>query len=332
MLKIYYISLIFLFGIILCQDPPDPPDAVTKVGTSAANWLKIESGTRGIAMGGSQVASGRGLSGSYFNPASIAFIDNSEVYFSKSNYFAGITHNTLGYARKLTPTDYVGIHLFYLDSGLMDVTTVPSPDGTGETFNVLDLSLRMIYGKQLTDRLRMGGSIKYIHEKILHTVHMQSFVFDLGSNFQTGVLGLILGMSVSNFGPDVQFQGEGLVTEEEDSPTNFDQKITEKFSVPLVFRLGIQKYLIGVDENSINRLTVSADAINPIDYTVYGGLGAEYSWRNIGFFRAGTHIGHDTAGLSLGGGLKWSMFAVDYAYVNYGILEETHQFGISLEF
>ena len=236
MLKIYYISLILLSSIILCQDSPDPPEAETKVGTSAANWLKIESGTRGIAMGGSQVASGRGLSGSYFNPASIAFIDNSEVYFSKSNYFAGITHNTLGYARKLTPTDYVGIHLFYLDSGLMDVTTVPSPDGTGETFNVLDLSLRMIYGKQLTDRLRMGGSIKYIHEKILHTVHMQSFVFDLGSNFQTGVLGLILGMSVSNFGPNVQFQGEGLVTEEEDSPTNFDQKITEKFSVPLVFR------------------------------------------------------------------------------------------------
>jgi len=26
------------------------------------------------------------------------------------------------------------------------------------------------------------------------------------------------------------------------------------------------------------------------------------------------------------------MFAVDYAYVNYGILEETHQFGLSLEF
>ena len=332
MLKIYYISLILLSGIILCQDPPDPPDAVTKVGTSAANWLKIESGTRGIAMGGSQVASGRGLSGSYFNPASIAFIDNSEVYFSKSNYFAGITHNTLGYARKLTPTDYVGIHLFYLDSGLMDVTTVPSPDGTGETFNVLDLSLRMIYGKQLTDRLRMGGSIKYIHEKILHTVHMQSFVFDLGSNFQTGVLGLILGMSVSNFGPDIQFQGKGLQVESEDDVSGFQQKITKKFSVPLVFRLGIQKDIFGGDEEGASRLTVSVDAINPIDYTVYGGLGAEYSWRDMAFIRGGTHLFHDTAGISLGGGLKWRLFAVDYAYVNYGILKETHQFGISLNF
>ena len=331
MLKIYYILIILLSSISLCQDPPDPPDAVTKVGTSAANWLKIESGTRGIAMGGSQVASGRGLSGSYFNPASIAFVQGSEVYFSKSNYLVGITHNTLGYGKKLTPTDYVGIHLFYLDSGLMDVTTVPSPDGTGETFNVLDLSLRMIYGKQLTDRLRIGGSIKYILEQI-YTVQMQSFVFDLGSNFKTGIYGIILGMSVSNFGPNVQFQGDGLVIENEDTPSGFDQKITEEFSVPLIFRLGVQKDIFGSKEGSTNRLTVSADAINPIDYTVYGGLGAEYSWRDMAFIRGGTHLFHDTAGVSVGGGLKWNIIAIDYAYVNYGILEETHQFGISLEF
>ena len=50
------------------------------------------------------------------------------------------------------------------------------------------------------------------------------------------------------------------------------------------------------------------------------------------FVRGGTHLFHDTAGISLGGGFKWSIVVVDYAYVNYGILEETHQFGISLEF
>ena len=326
-------SLLLSTNILFTQDPPDPPDAVTKVGTSAANWLKIESGVRGLAMGGAQTASGRGLSGAYYNPASIAFIEKSEVYYSKSNYLAGITHNTLGYGTKLTPTDYFALHLFYLDSGDMEVTTASSPDGIDEYFNVLDLSLRLMYGKHLTDRLRIGGGIKYIREEI-YTTSMQSFVFDMGSNFNTGVYGIKLGMSVSNFGPDVQFHGEGLnvVVPDTTDISGRLSKITQKFSVPLVFRLGIQKYLIGADENSVNRLTVSADAINPIDYTVYGSLGAEYSWRNIGFFRAGTHIGHDTAGLSLGGGLKWSMFAVDYAYVNYGILEETHQFGISLEF
>ena len=327
-MRLYLILLPLLYlSIIFSQDPPDPPDAVTKVATSAANWLKIESGTRGIGMGGSQAASGRGLSGAYYNPASIAFIDRSEVYFSKSEYFAGITHNTIGYGTRLTPTDYFGLHLFYLDSGLIERTTEIFPDGTGEFYNVLDISLRLMYGKQLTDRLRVGGSIKYIREEI-HTTYMQSFVFDLGSNFNTGISDIILGMSVSNFGPDVQFQGEGLQVEDEGTL----QKISEKFSVPLVFRLGIQKDIFGGEEASASRLTVSADAINPIDYTVYGGVGAEYSWRNIVFLRSGTHLFHDTAGLSLGGGIKWQIINVDYAYVNYGILEETHQFGISLEF
>jgi hypothetical protein len=303
------------------------------VGTSAANWLKVESGTRGIAMGGSQVASGRGISGAYYNPASISFIESSEVYYSKSNYLAGITHNTIGYGTRLTPTDYFGLHLFYLDSGDMEVTTVPSPNGTGEMFSVLDISLRLIYGKQLTDRLRIGGSIKYIREEI-YTTQMQSFVFDMGSNFNTGIYGLRLGMSVSNFGPDVQFTGEGLdkVVPDSTAISGKLSKITKKFSVPLVFRLGFQKYLIGEDEESINRLSVSADAINPIDYTVYGGIGAEYIWNNMAYIRGGTKLFHDTAGISLGGGLKWGMFEVDYAYVNYGILEETHQFSISLNF
>ena len=154
------------------------------------------------------------------------------------------------------------------------------------------------------------------------------------SNFDTGIAGIMLGMSGSNFGPDVQFHGQGLEVQVPDTISVDETLIrrTKEFPVPLVFRLGIKKDLIGAEEGSVHRLTTSIDAINPLDYILYFSTGAEYSWRDIGFFRAGTHIGHDTAGLSLGGGLKWSIFEVDYAYVNYGILEETHQFGISLNF
>ena len=322
-----FISLIF-FGLSFSEN-----EAVTKVATSAANWLKIDNGVRGISMGGSQVASGRGMTGAHYNPASITFIGASEFFYSKSNYLADISHNTLAYGTRLSPTDYFGLHLFYLHSGDMKVTTEAKPDGTGETFNVQDLSLRLIYGRQLTDRLRIGGALKYIRENIF-TAHMQSFVFDLGSNFDTGIYGLILGMSVSNFGPDVQFHGEGLEIVVADTTARDSKlsKITKKFSVPLTFRLGIQKDIFGGDDESTSRLTVSADAINPIDYTVYGGIGLEYSWRDMAFIRGGTKLFHDTAGMSLGGGLKWSIFKIDYAYVNYGILEETHQYGISLEF
>ena len=331
-MRLYFILFVLMFSFVLSQEI-DPPDAVTKVGTSAANWLKIESGVRGISMGGSQVASGSGISGVFYNPASIAFGQSSEVYYSKSYYLAGISHNTLGYVTKLTFSDYLGLYLFYLDSGEMDVTTVISPDGTGEKFSVLDLSVRFLYGKQLTDRLRIGVALKYFREEI-YTAHMQSLVVDVGSNFDTGIYGFDLGMSVSNFGPEVQYEGDALdVTVDDDIAVSGKlSKITSKFSVPLTFRIGLSNDVIGGDEGSVHRLTLSADGINPIDYTVYGGLGVEYSWRDIAFIRGGTKLFHDTAGMSLGGGLKWSIFEIDYAYVNYGILEETHQYGISLEF
>tara|TARA_B100001123_G_scaffold387719_1_gene463175 strand:+ start:151 stop:1083 length:933 start_codon:yes stop_codon:yes gene_type:complete len=305
-------------------------EAVTKVATCAANWLKIESGIRGISMGGSQAASGRGMSGAHYNPASISFIDGSETFWSKSYYLADISHNTLAYGTRLSPTDYFGLHLFYLDSGEMPVTTEADPTGEADAFEVIDVSLRLIYARQLTDRLRVGGSLKYIREQI-YTARMQSFVFDIGSNFETGIYGLILGMSVSNFGPDVQFYGEGLEVIVDDTTARDGKlaKITKKFPVPLTFRLGLQKD-IWANDNSY--LTISVDGINPLDYTVYAGVGVEYSWNDMVFIRGGTRLLHDTAGLSIGGGLKWGMFMVDYAYVNYGVLKETHQFGISLNF
>ena len=325
------ILYVLMFSMTFSQG--ESPDIVTKVGTSAANWLKIESGVRGISMGGSHVASGSGVSGVFYNPASIAFIKSSEAYYSKSYYLAGISHNTLAYVSKVSFSDYIGLYLFYLDSGEMEVTTVISPDGTNEKFRVLDLSVRFLYGRQLTDRLRVGAAIKYFREDI-HTAHMQSLVVDIGSNFDTGLYGFVLGMSVSNFGPEVQYKGDALdVTVDDDIAVSGKlSKITSSFSVPLTFRIGVSNDIIGREEGSVHRLTFSADGINPIDYSVYGAVGVEYSWRDMAFVRGGTRIAHDTAGISMGGGLKWSIFEIEYAHVNYGILEDTHQFGINLKF
>ena len=54
------------------------------------------------------------------------------------------------------------------------------------------------------------------------------------------------------------------------------------------------------------------------------------------YVRAGTHLGHDTADWSAGAGLSMDIknykFGLDYAYVNYGILNYTQQFGLKFEF
>ena len=329
-----------LTGILFSQGG-DIPEVVTKVATAAGNWLKIETSARAIGMGGAYVAAGEGINGIPYNPASIAYIKNSEGYYSRSNYLAGITHNVMSYGVRFGSSDYFGVHLFYLDSGLMPVTNEWYPDGTGEEFNVLSMAFRMTYGRRMTDRLKLGFSLNYIRDQI-YTTSMQTLAFDVGSNFDTGIYGFKLGMSVTNFGPEVRYHGEGLdvsVPGELNADSTL-QKVTKPFPLPLTFRLGVKNDIMGPNgtfiKNQAHRLTVSMDGVNPSDYTVYGSVGFEYGWMDFAFVRIGTHIGHDTAGLSAGGGIKLKTrgmgVSVDYAYVDYGLLKLTHQAGLSLEF
>ena len=321
--------LMLIIGIGFSQYR-DIPDVVTKVATTAGNWLKLETGARGVGMAGAMAAAGTGVSAITYNPASIGFIKGSELYYSKTNYLAGISHSSMAYGTQLTPTDFIAFHLFSFNSGKMDVTNAFFPDGTGEEFDVTGLSVRGTYSKILTDRLKFGVSIKYIRETI-YTTAMQAFAVDLGSNFDTGIYGIVLGMSVSNFGPDVQFSGEGLEKQVADtlSVDGTLSKLTDEFPIPMSFRLGIKK---DVFNNSIHKLTVAMDGVNPVDYVVTGNVGLEYSWLETAYARLGTHLNHDTASFTIGAGIKIGNIFVDYAYANYGVLEDTNQFGLRFGF
>ena len=89
------LSILLLLPMFLLGQYRDIPDVVTKVATSAGGFLKLETSARAIGMGGSFVASGRGVSGIPYNPSSIAYIEKSEAYFSQVSYLAGITHGVL---------------------------------------------------------------------------------------------------------------------------------------------------------------------------------------------------------------------------------------------
>ena len=82
--------LLYLMTSFTLAQYRDIPDVVTKVATAAGGFLKLETSARAIGMGGSHVASGRGVVGIPYNPASIGFIEKSEAYFSQVNYLAGL--------------------------------------------------------------------------------------------------------------------------------------------------------------------------------------------------------------------------------------------------
>ena len=75
---------------------------------------------------------------------------------------------------------------------------------------------------------------------------MHTYAFDIGSNFNTGLYGFVFGMSISNIGPEAQYQGEAL-TDYEISEDGIYEYSTEPFPLPLTLRLGITNELIGPD-------------------------------------------------------------------------------------
>ena len=331
------VSVVLLMGYSMCDD------VISKVATSAGNWLKLETDARAIGMGGAYVAMGAGISGVPYNPASIAFVEKQEGFLSQTKYIADITYNVLGYSRNMNEdmnTDFFGVHIFSLDSGPMDVTldNAESQSGTGETFKFTGLCIRGTYARRLTDRLSIGVTGKYIREQI-YTTFMHTYAFDIGSNFNTGLYGFVFGMSISNIGPEAKYQGEGLTDYEIDESGDYELS-TEPFPLPMTLRIGITNELIGPESelmpSEAHKLLIAVDAINPIDYTLYGTMGMEYAWKDMIYARMGYRMGHDTAEWSLGGGFRVNgdgyKVGLDYAYVNYGILDYTHQFGINFEF
>ena len=335
-LRLYIITIIFSLGM-----SQENPDVVSRVATSAANWLKIETGTRAIGMGGAYTSIGGGLVGVPYNPASLTFVKKQEGFLSTTEYFAGITHNVLGYAQNMSGVDFASLHIFFLDSGSMPVTTelYNTSEGTGETFSFTALCARATYGRIVTNRLRIGFTGKYIREQI-YTTFLQSFAFDIGSHFDTGLWGFKLGMSISNLGPEVKYEGEGLQFDCDETSSGVCEHTTESFRLPMTFRLGFSNQIMGPESDFLkvknHSLLVSFDAINPIDYTLYGSMGMEYEFMDMFYLRAGTHLEHDTADMSIGAGLALKIrdykFGLDYAYVDYGPLDATHQFGLNFAF
>ncbi len=340
--KLFPALLVAIFGLLHGQSPQYPAldDANVNSATRVGNWLKIGTSVRANGMGGAAVASTRGITGIPYNSAGLTLMRGSEVYFTTTKYLAGITHNVVSYGTQLSPADYFGVHLFWLDSGPINVTNIWYPLGTGEKYSVNAIALRVAYARRLFDRLSVSITANYIREDI-YTTRMQTMAFDAGLLYRNEFLGT-MGFSISNLGPETQFHGPGLEKTVPDT-VSADERlsgITGKFSLPVMVRFGIKHDIIGPESRYFQmqsqRLTIAIDGIQATDYGLYSNLGLEYGFLDLAFIRLGTYLGHDTAELSAGAGLAFRLGSLalktDYAFVDYGILKPVHQVAIGVEF
>jgi len=327
-----------------------------RVGTTGANFLEIGFGSSALATGDAHVAVSNGdLSSMYWNPASLGYRDKNEAFVNIQPWFADIDLSmaAFGYVHPSLGT-FAG-SVIMMNYGSEDVTTVEHPNGTGEKFDGVDFSFNLSYGKRLVDWFAFGFSAKYINTQIWHET-ASAVAFDLGAIVNTKFFqwsetpgeGLNIGMSISNYGTRLTYDGIDLkqsVDIKPDDDGNYanvpSRYELEAWELPLIFRLGVSFYLY---KSEMHSFQVSVDALHPNNNSEYVNIGGQYAL-NIPaygevFIRGGYKgmlMDESQYGLSLGFGVILKVFGnqsfkFDYAYRSHEILGAMNSYSVGFLF
>ncbi|OGS17573.1 MAG: hypothetical protein A2219_01335 [Elusimicrobia bacterium RIFOXYA2_FULL_50_26] len=283
-------------------------------GTTGAQFLKINPSARAAGMAGAFSAVADDVFAIYANPAGLSQLKKAEIAATYISYFADVKYGFIGYASQVRDIGVFGFGYTYL---LVDQIEKRDVDETklGD-FNAKDTSITVAYGRNdaipsVMEGVSVGGSLKVISSEIDQTIAY------------TGALDL-----AAMFSPAEKFKAT-LAIQNISAGIKF-KEVTDK--LPLNVKLG------AAYEASPN-LTVAADIDEYLfDNKFYGSVGGEYLPVEKLALRAGYRIGYDTAslgqtvGLSIGFGVRIWSAGLDYAFVPFGDLGDTHRVSFLAKF
>jgi len=350
-MKKFCITLIFLVTMFSSSYSQKP----IRVGTTTANFLEIGFGAAGNAMGDAFVSVADDLSSIYWNPAGLGYMTQTEALFIYQPWLVDINTSFVAVGVVLPRIGTLSLGLISVDYGDMQVTTLAMQEGTGETFSPNDIAVSCSYGRRITTWFSFGASAKYISSTIWHMT-ARAFAVDLGVIINTGFFsptaskkhGLNLGMSISNYGTKMKYDGIDLIRPIDilpDEAGNFrdvpGQFRLQDWELPLIFRLGVS---INPIVRGNQQVTLSVDALHPNNNSESVNVGMQYAvlLPTLGklFLRGGykaLFMEKSEYGLSLGGGVIMNLFGnkkikIDYAFRNVGILGNAHSYSVSFLF
>ncbi|MEK7251430.1 MAG: PorV/PorQ family protein, partial [Bacteroidota bacterium] len=234
-------------------------------------------------------------------------------------------------------------------------TNEDNPDGTGQIINPTIVNLGLTYSRLLTDRISVGATATLISERF-DRVSASGFAFSAGVQYSglANVNGLSVGVAVKNIGPQMKFDGDGLlrqgIVNDVLRPGSFYKVEAASFELPSTIEIGLAYNYTMTDDNYLTLNGVFQN--NNFDADKYK-VGVEYNYANTFFVRGGynfseitkasniqasgsfdktTHIFGFTAGAGLHYPLGSLDVSFDYAFQAVKFLENNHVFTIGLGF
>ncbi len=261
---------------------------VSKTGTAGAHFLKIGVDPRGIAMGGAFTAVTNDVASLYWNPAGIVVPGKREFGFSDVEWVLDTRNSFVGGIFPITSYSVIGINVLALTMGEEEITTLEKPDGTGYNWSANSIALSLSFARWFTDEFTFGMSVKMLREAIWE-LSATGFAMDAGILLYPTVFeNLKIGISITNFGPDMQYKGatESMFREDWSAGTgDVDvELISRPYPMPLCIKLGIAYDLL---ESSTSKLIGAVDLAHPKDGPERWHTGLEYGLNDMLFLRSG---------------------------------------------
>ena len=294
--------MIKLLHIILILSLFDDAFGVYRNGTTSLNFLEVDVASSRAAMGGAGVSFVNDASATYWNPAGLAFINKSDILFFNQSWIADISHTYTSVVIPMQNSSGIGISLNVMNYGDIEVTTLEFQDGSGEFYTALDYSAGISYARRFVEWFGFGATLKYINSQIWHS-DASAVSMDLGVQIYTDFLssekgkndGLKLGMSITNYGTRVKYDGLDLTQpiDPDEDYGNFGNVIgqykTSNWELPLIFRIGISNNFINSPNHKLN---VAIDAIHPNNDKERINIGAQYSLLSSELFNFHVRAGY----------------------------------------
>ena len=344
----------FLFYLLLITSTIFS-QTINRYGSTAANFLEIGVGSSNAAMGDAGVTIAEGPSAVYWNPAAIAFINKNENSFMIQPWVLDINMMFVGSTIHVDRVGTFALSLTHMGYGDMEVTSMSQQEGTGENFSANEYSAGLTFSRKIVQWFSFGATAKVISSKIWHST-ASAFALDVGAIVNTEFLsptgkkedGMRIGMSISNYGTRMKYDGIDLLNPIDISPYedgNFadvaGQFRPQGWELPLLFRIGVGVKPIYTD---VHRMMVAVDAVHPNNNSEYINIGGQYELRMAGqgslYLRSGyksLFMKDSQFGPTYGGGVKINLMnnqvvQLDYSRRTAGLLGDLSSYTISVGF
>ena len=278
-------------------------------GTKSGQILKMGVGANAVGMGESNVANADDVYATYWNPAGLSKVDKIQIGLMHNEWFEDIRYEYIGYVQPAFGIGTIAGSVSYISMGELDKT---DDAGTEQgKFRPYDLLVALSYGGKINKSISIGFSAKLLQEKI-DEQKAQAFAVDLGGIYSADNKFLV-GVNLQHLGTKMKF-------------------IEESYGLPLNVNIGLAYKLLD------NALTLAVDSNIPSDNDVNIGFGADYRIMGMFDLRFGYRYafgGNDlgtVSGLRAGVGFGIGNYKLDYAFVPYGELGQSHRISLIASF